>query len=184
MKLVLLALLLLGLACARQSPRATGDPTDSLATEPQAADSVGVAALMHFGRSFGEDREAIRSSLGSPLERTARPYRNRHTGDTDSLIRLHYRHYTFHLYHVSAADRDLLMHVVAHSDAKPRPNLIVGVSTRREIQSLMSTPYDTAARRDTQVVTYRSPLEGGDEFVRLAFVADTLRSISWEFYVD
>ncbi len=184
MKPVLLSVFLLGLACAREAPRAAGAPADSPAPEPRAADSVAVSALMYFGRSFGEDREAIRSSLGSPLERTARPYTNRHTGETDSIIRLDYRNYTFDLYHVSAADRDLLLRVVAHSEAKPQHDVLVGISTRREIHGVMGLPHDTAVTQDTLVVTYRSPLEGGDEFVHLAFVADTLRTVSWEFYVD
>ncbi len=60
----------------------------------------------------------------------------------------------------------------------------MGETRRSRLFALLGSPYDTTLQADTVTAEYAPIQMGADEFLYFRFVADTLREITWSFYVD
>ena len=166
-----------------------GRPTPDRSAERRASganrDSL-VSAMAAVGRSFGESRAALRASLGPPDSVTTQVLANRHVaGETDSGFVWWYRGRRFGVLRPGPVGRDLLLSTDLWDPSQSLPGGIRVDRTRWEsVEPVLAPASRQEMGADTAVLVYLWPPDGAADEVRFMFVADTLRRVTWVFYVD
>lgn len=141
--------------------------------------------LEQFGHSFGSSRAELQQRLGSPVGVQVEVEPNLHGPTTDSIFRIGYPGLRFHLLRAGYDGREFLGNVDLWTEAQVAPGGIrVGSTTYDELTSRLGPATESELRADTLVLAYLSPDDVVEQYTKFKLVADTLRAIRWDFYID
>jgi len=144
-----------------------------------------LVAIHRFGNSFGENRTAIRRTLGAPPRSTVETSPSRYAAGMDSTIKWIYDGRSFSIIRVAFDTREFLLKTEITDPLERLPaGIRIRKSTKKQIIASLGLPDSEKTIADTLVLSFSPPILGYEDVIDFYLVAGALRKIRWWFYVD
>jgi len=141
------------------------------------------AELLKRGLNAGDTEAATVALLGRPAERRVDTFTNRHTPQTDSIVRLRYPGLEVAFYKTSEAEF-LGAVTLTSPGCEVLPGLSVGAPAA-VLPKLLGAPAMDNVRGDSLIVQFELPDEAPvRSYLNVTALRDTIRVIQWQFGID